>query len=134
MGSLTEFLFPAPAARSTGGIIRWWERRRLFYNVAVGAAGLLSLGTLTLVAAMLGDGFELIPWQPAVVFGFMANVCYLLGPAIEIAVHALWGRSVLPVGPALYRIGLTFSVGLALFPTLLAVLWAVAALVFNLLG
>jgi hypothetical protein len=57
-----------------------------------------------------------------VVFGVMANLCYLLGPATEIVIQALWGRQVLPTGPALFRIGLTFSVGLALFPALLAVI------------
>ena len=134
MASLTEFLFPAPAPRRTGAIIQWWERRRLFYNTVVGAAGLVSMGTLTVAAALLNGTLEMVPWQPAVVFGIMANLCYLLGPAAEIAVHVLWGRSVLPVGPALYRIGLTFSVGLALFPTLLAILWAVAAVVLNLWG
>jgi hypothetical protein len=134
MTSLTEFLFPAPASRSAGKIVGWWERRRLFYNVAVGAAGLVSLVAVSAVATLFSGTVELIPWQPVVVFGLMANVCYFLGPAVEILVHLLWGRAVLPVGPALYRMGLTFSVGLALFPTLLAVLWAVAAVVLNLPG
>ena len=31
----------------------------------------------------------------------------------------MWKGEVLPTGPALYRMGLTFSVGLALFPTLI---------------
>ena len=39
-------------------------------------------------------------------------------PAVTLA-EKLWGRQLLPVGPALYRVGLTFSVGLALFPTLI---------------
>jgi hypothetical protein len=49
----------------------------------------------------------------------LANVCYTGGSLIEILAHKLFGRQLLPVGPALYRIGLTFSVGLALFPALL---------------
>ncbi len=56
----------------------------------------------------------------------MANVCYLLGPAIEIAFQKLWGEKLLPVGPSLFRMGLTFSVGLALFPALLFMIaWVV---------
>ncbi len=39
MTELTEFLFPAPARRSVSGIVRWWESRRLAYNVLVGGAG-----------------------------------------------------------------------------------------------
>ena len=29
-------------------------------------------------------------------FGVMANVCFLLGPAIEIALQKLWGEKLLP--------------------------------------
>jgi hypothetical protein len=60
----------------------------------------------------------------------MANMCYLFGPAVEILVEKLWGRQVLPTGPALYRAGLTFSVGLALFPALLTMFFWIARIVF----
>jgi hypothetical protein len=61
----------------------------------------------------------------------MANVCYSFGPALEILTDKLFGRSVLPIGPALYRMGLTFSVGLALLPTLLAMFVWIARLVYG---
>ena len=62
-------------------------------------------------------------------FGVMANGCYLLGPAIEIALQKLWSEKLLPVGPALFRMGLTFSVGLALFPTLIFMIaWVIRVL------
>lgn len=128
MGQLTEFLFPAPARRSTGAILAWWEKRRLAYNLAVGAAGLVSLGwMLTLSILPGGHGFmREFPWIGVAVFGGMANVCYLLGPTAEILIHKLWGRAVLPTGPALFRMGLTFSVGLALFPSLLlTIAWVI---------
>ena len=127
MTELTEFLFPAPARRTVGGIVRWWESRRLAYNVFVGGAGLLSLGAIKLIT-LLPPGLPgpRVPWLAVVVFGVMANVCFLLGPAIEIALQKLWGEKLLPVGPALFRMGLTFSVGLALFPTLLYMIaWVV---------
>jgi hypothetical protein len=120
MRALTEFLFPAPARRTTGAVIGWWERRRLAYNLWVGGAGLISLGTTYLVAALPPGGVVLpFPWLPIVIFGGMANVCYLLGPTVELLIDRLWGRAVLPTGPALFRMGLTFSVGLALFPALI---------------
>ena len=59
-------------------------------------------------------------WAPIVGFGLMANVCYFLGPLAEITVEKLSGGKILPTGPALYRMGLTFSVGLTLLPTLMA--------------
>ena len=126
MTELTEFLFPAPARRSVGGIVRWWESRRLAYNVFVGGAGLVSLGVVNLITMVAG--VESIDGQgiAVVVFGVMANICYLLGPTVEIALQKLWGRRLLPVGPSLFRMGLTFSVGLALFPALLvSLIWVV---------
>ena len=46
MNTLVEFLFPAPARRTTPAIITWWERRRLAFNAWVGAAGMVSLTTV----------------------------------------------------------------------------------------
>lgn len=40
----------------------------------------------------------------------------------------------LPVGPSLYRMGLTFSVGLALFPTLIMMIALVVWFVAGMLG
>lgn len=135
MTTITEFLFAAPARRSAPAIIVWWERRRLAYNACVGTAGLVSLGTVTFYSALIGDA-ELFPGVLAasVVFGAMANLCYLLGPATEILLEKLWGRRVLPAGPMLYRMGLTFSVGLALFPTILMVLATTIRVVLGVMG
>ena len=132
--SLGEFLFPAPAARQAGAILKWWEKRRLPYNLAVGTAGLVSLTASYLISALPPSGWFLPPlkfvWIPVVIFGVLANVCYLLGPAVEILISKLWGRQILPTGPALYRMGLTFSVGLALFPALIAVIvWVIRIVV-----
>ena len=127
MSALTEFLFPAPARRTAGAIVGWWEKRRLVYNVAVGAAGVVGIGVGALFAALPPfSSVFLPPWQAVVVFGLGANVAYFLGPAVEILIDRIWGRQVLPTGPALYRMGLTFSVGLALFPLLVTMIVWVA--------
>jgi hypothetical protein len=135
MTRVAEFLFAAPARRTTPAIVVWWERRRLAYNACVGAAGLVSLGTVGIAGVVMGGG-EAIPGMllAAVVFGVMANVCYCLGPAAELLIEKLWGRRVLPTGPALYRMGLTFSVGLALLPTLLTGMVLTARGLLALLG
>jgi hypothetical protein len=119
MTALTEFLFPAPARRTTLGILGWWEKRRLAYNVMVGGAGMITVTVATVAGLVFGQGAQIVPWQPVVVFGVGANLFYFLGPAVEIVLEKVWGRELLPVGPALYRMGLTFAVGLALFPSLL---------------
>lgn len=133
--SVAEFLFAAPARRSAPAIVAWWERRRLAYNAAVGAAGAVSLAAVGIASAVMG-GEPFFPGAliAAGVFGVMANLCYCLGPAAEILLHRLFGRSVLPAGPALYRMGLTFSVGLALLPTLLTGMLGVARVVLAVLG
>lgn len=123
MTEISEFLFPAPAHRSLGGIIRWWESRRLHYNLIVGSTGLFSLAAVWVIGSLPPDGnISPPPLQLVLAFGVLANLCYLLGPAVEAAVGTIWGRKILPVGPVLFRIGLTFSVGLTLLPTLLITL------------
>ena len=135
MNNLTEFLFAAPASRSTPAIVAWWERRRLAYNAWVGGAGLVSLGTVGFFNTLMGgDGMFPEAFVVAAVFGGMANLCYFFGPAAELLFEKLWGRRVLPAGPTLFRMGLTFSVGLALFPTLLTVMLAAARVVLAVLG
>lgn len=135
MTSLTEFLFPAPAGRRPGAIIGWWESRRLAYNGWVGSAGIVSLAINFGTRLLFGDPIH--PTQaliPIAIFGVMANVCYLMGPATEILINKLWGTRVLPTGPALFRMGLTFSVGLALFPGLILTILAVVRTIALILG
>ncbi len=133
--SLVDFLYPTPAKRDTLSILKWWEGRRLPYNLFVGGAGALATVAFLVFAAIppLGAVPGLQVLIPIAIFGVMANVCYTFGSVIEILTLKIWGRDVLPVGPALYRMGLTFSVGLALLPALLIlVIWVgriVAAIV-----
>lgn len=135
MNQLVEFLYPAPARRSVGGIVQWWERRRLAYNVLVGGAGLVTTAWVSLLSVTVwGDALHPEMVIPIVVFGVGANLFYTLGSAVEVAAEKLFGGQVLPVGPVLYRMGLTFSVGLALFPALLVTLMAVAYVVGGLFG
>ncbi|MEO5509963.1 MAG: hypothetical protein ABIV28_01955 [Longimicrobiales bacterium] len=120
MNTLVEFLFPAPAERRAVSIVKWWEARRLHYNVIVGTSGMVSLGFMTLVSLMPPDSrVGAVPLIGVVVFGVMANVCYTFGPLLELAIAGMWGRRALPTGPTLFRMGLTFSVGLTMLPSLL---------------
>lgn len=117
-----DVLFPLPAHRRTPmGILTWWESRRLVYNVIVGTTGLVSLGIIGLIS-LLPPGIPrfLPPWQAILAYGGLANVCYTFGPAIEIALQQIWKNRVFPVGPALFRQGLSFSVGLTLLPVFVA--------------
>lgn len=120
--AIVQFLFPAPAPRSVAGIVNWWEARRLRYNLIVGAAGLFSIAVWTVLSWLPprwpDDHF--IPLGIVVVYGIMANVCYSLGACAEILLQKVWGWKLLPTGPVLFRMGLTFSIGLTLLPVPLA--------------
>ncbi len=118
---LGDLLYPEPADRRVGAIVRWWEARRLPYNLVVAGSGVLSLGVIGLFQSLPphapGFGFSLFP---LVVYGLLANLCFGLGPSVEIAVEKLSGGRILPTGPLLFRAGLTFAVGLTLvLPTII---------------
>ena len=133
MNELTEFLFPSPAQRSFGSTVRWWESRHLAFNMFVAGVGLVSLSALGITTLLPGDLPAPSDWPSIILaFGVMANVCYVLGPTVEMALQKLWGDKLLPAGPILFRMGLPFSVGLALFPALLISMFWVARIVFSL--
>jgi hypothetical protein len=131
MSRLVEVLYPVPDLRRTPlSSLRWWESRRLVFNKAVGATGLVTLASVSFF--FLLPPFTLGPLSPlamlafAAAYGIVANVCYSLGWLAELAARAVWGRQAPDVGPLLFRHGLIFSVGLTLLPVLLvAMIWVV---------
>jgi hypothetical protein len=131
VSALTRVLFPAPAeVRNTAGIFRWWEARRLTFNVAVGSAGLVTVAAIKFIA-MLPPISENVPffWPAVVAYGFFANLFYSLGFVTEAAMQRMWHEETPRVGPALFRQGLVFSIGLTLFPiALMGIAYAVQVL------
>ena len=127
---ISELLFPLPAVRRTPiGILTWWESRRLIYNVIVGATGIATLGIIAAISLIPPGLSRLVPpIQAIVAYGVLANVCYSFGPFIEIGLQGLWKDRVLPVGPALFRQGLSFSIGLTALPVIIASITWVARL------
>ena len=131
--AIGDFLYPEPAPRSVPEIVRWWEKRRLPYNLIVGGAGLFSTFYLALISSIPPGrpdvGTLWIPIPAILAVGVAANVMYFLGSIVESISLKLFDRSILPIGPALYRMGLTFSVGLMLLPTVLWTLfWVLQAI------
>jgi hypothetical protein len=128
MMALTRFFFRAPwSAPSTGEIVRWWESRRPLYNLAVLVAGVASV---FVVEAFLGEGSGKIPWGGILVYGFLANLLYTLGPIADTIVMRTWGRDYSEVGPTLFRYGFVFAVGLTLLPVPLAALRVLLGIIF----
>jgi hypothetical protein len=131
MPALTRFFFRAPySAPSTGEIVRWWESRRPFYNLAVLMAGVTSLTAVFVAELLLGEGAARIPWGGIMVYGFLANLLYTLGPIADTIVMRTWGRDYSEVGPTMFRYGFVFAVGLTLLPVPLVALRVILGLFF----
>ncbi|MFV1986489.1 MAG: hypothetical protein ACC682_04370 [Gemmatimonadota bacterium] len=130
--ALVRFLFPKPAERRTGAIVAWWEKRRIAYNLIVGGAGLATMGLATVASLLPPDPPRFyFSFVPIVVVGILANVCYTLGPIVEVATNRFFGRKLLPIGPTLFRNGLVFSVGVVfVLPTIIMTLAWLVRVVF----
>ena len=127
MSALTRLLFPAPAeVRTTSAILRWWESRRLTFNVVVGATGIVTIALMKVIALTPPLSMHLpIFWPGILAYGVFANLCYSLGFATEATMQRAWHEETPRVGPALFRQGLIFSVGLTLFPVaLMGISWS----------
>ena len=134
MATLVTVLFPEPTLRRQPlALLRWWETRRLTYNAIVGTSGLLALLALHLTVFPAPGLLNPKPWAVAIAFGVAANVCYSAGWIVEMVLQRWLGRDAYGLGPALFRHGLVFSVGLTWFPVGLAAFLSLADLVYHLL-
>lgn len=120
MSALTEFLFPAPAERRFGAILKWWEKRRLAFNLAIVGAGAFTYayGTVITLLPPLSEGLDYPPLEGPLTVLIIANLVYLLGPTAETILSRLLGRDAPATGPGLFRAMLTLGVGAALLPSL----------------
>lgn len=129
--ALARFLYPKPAKRSVGAIFKWWEKRRLAYTAMISAGDAVSLGSHGLLTWLEGGAIEVPPIFGVFGMLLLANACYTLGPLTEAALHKIWARDVLPVGPHLFRAGLALSVGIAFLIPMLGVGVRLALLVLR---
>lgn len=124
---LGELLFPpADYRRTTLSLLTWWEARRMAYNVIVGGTGLFTLLVIRLISLLPPGLPSPLDWRPVLAYGVIANVCYTFGWATEALAQRIWGDRCPAIGPALFRQGLAFSVGLTLLPILvISIAWLV---------
>ncbi len=121
MSSLERLLFPLPDTRRTPlSLLRWWESRRLTFNLTVGGAGVVTLIALRIGFLLTRTSWDaFMNWRPVIAYAILANVCYTLGWTLETLAQRVWGEKCPRFGPALFRQGLAFSVGLTLLPILI---------------
>jgi len=129
--SLQTLLFEPTLIRSPLRIVQWWERRRPLYNAAVGATGLGTLVYAELLSLLARGQWLRLEWPVIVAYGLAANLLYTLGPVVENIAERWLGRPCYGLGPALFRHGLVFSIGLTLFPAAVVTFFAIGGLLFR---
>lgn len=129
MSRLVQVLYPLADGRRTPlTLLRWWESRRLFYNLVVGGTGIITLGGITVLTVGEFGLSNIEVLAPVVAYGIAANLCYSLGWGLEMLARMVWGDEAPDIGPLLFRQGLIFSVGLTLIPLFMTTLLTIARL------
>lgn len=132
-GILAEFwawMFRVPdGERSSWEVIKWWELRRLPYNLIVGAAGFMSMiiaFTCIPAASVLNPAEDAIERMLEAAISFLirvfcfVNIFYCGGWFVENVVDDIWPSEWPSPGPLLLKLGLGFSVTIVAEP---AVFW-----------
>ena len=119
------FFSPLYAPRSAWAVLRWWESRRLFYNISVGIAGLTTMAAGYFFSALPPHPSLFTPaWIAVPIYAVMANVFYSFGTPADLLLRRALGERGAAVSQALFRYGYAFAVGLTLLPIpLLAMGW-----------
>ncbi len=120
-------------------IILWWEARRLFFNIVVGIAGVITVFTM-LFSAMIADKLfnEPIGWPDppifaiigVVVYAIGANVCYTVGWLAELIAREVWGDKAKSFAEISFTLGVIFSFLLTLVPGGIIVFVVLARFIF----
>jgi len=115
-------------------IIRWWEARRLRFNLYVAVIG-VATWLLVLIAGSAavkpGVDFEepIVMIIGPLVYAFLANLCYTLGWLVDTIAFRGTPRT------QLYKTGVLFSVALTALPGVWAVVaWLITAITGHKLG
>ena len=121
-------------------IILWWEARRLFFNIVVGIAGVITIFTI-LFSAMIAEKLvnEPIGWPDPPLFAIIgvvlyaigANVCYTAGWLAELISREVWGDNARSFAEISFTLGVIFSFLLTLLPGGLAVVAVLARFIFH---
>lgn len=90
--------------RSAFETFKWWEKKRLLYNLLIGLSGLFLLFLLSFFRK--GIFFILVP---ALLYGCVANVLYTFGFIAELGMRKLLPAQTLKPGPVLLFLGTLVS-------------------------
>jgi hypothetical protein len=110
---------------SNSDIIKWWELRRIPFNLAVGITGIFTCIIIFAIADIaskrLGESLA-VPNPPiGTIFGIIAyaigaNLCFTCGWLVEIVVRRIWQDKAGAFAQISFSLGLLFSILLTLTP------------------
>ena len=89
--------------------LRWWERRRIWYNLVVVAMQVIMIWSFWDAVVFTGLNRAIII---SIIFLFMANISFCLGWGIEFLIAFYWKskKSRPPLRRTLFILGTVFSV------------------------
>lgn len=122
-GALTEWLFTVPdGRRSSWAIIKWWEVRRIPYNLIVGSVGVCSLLLFFFFITHSGElkaGEDAEEPLAIIAAPFLMNFAYTAGWVLEVFLNTFSPEGTGRTGPMLLKLGMAFSLLAALTPSIL---------------
>jgi hypothetical protein len=108
---------------SFASIVKWWEWRRITYNVVLLILGIVS----TYIYWTLFDKYApdpaddgIFPGLMPIIVGIVANFFYTSGWTFEILLRLIRGRGSKRLAPALFGLGLGFSMLVVSVPAISA--------------
>jgi hypothetical protein len=130
---IASFVEAPDATEDWRGVISWWERRRIPYNLLMGAAGLLSFPAFLWAISTSGHlrpGEDAVEPMAILVGPIAVNAAYTLGWLVEVPARFV-SRNLTPrFGPTLLKVG----VGLSITGVTLPAAYWVSYRVLQLLG
>lgn len=121
-------------------VIKWWELRRIPYNLIVGVFGVFTCVITVLVAAIASEKFgeplglpdpPIIAVFAVILFAVMANVCYTGGWVAELLVRAIWKERAGDFAQISFTLGLLFSAVVTLAPAVLFTVLLILRLILS---
>jgi hypothetical protein len=112
-------------------IIKWWELRRIPFNIAVGITGVFTCVVILIVATVSSSTFGEslgLPDPPGIAifgiigYGIVANLCFTCGWVVEILVRTIWQEKAGAFAQISFSVGLLFSILLTLVPAVFFVI------------
>jgi hypothetical protein len=115
---LNWFFAPQSVPITELNIVRWWESRRMLYNLIIATFGIPCLFAFYWAinsSGHLEPGDDAVEPMALIATPFVANICYTLGWFVQIILR----RTESPVfAQRLLRFGLGFSLFVIGFPTI----------------